>query len=70
MSAPRRRNSALKARSAKLRHSTSRPPKLAKKIPAYPPIEKPWPAVGSIVRTKNLILAALRVWEIKQGIRE
>ena len=27
------------------------------------------PAVGTLARTRNLILAALRVWELKQGIR-
>lgn len=28
------------------------------------------PAVGTIARTKRLILAALRVWELKHGIRD
>ncbi len=28
------------------------------------------PPVGSLMRTKRLIMAALRVWELKQGIRE
>ncbi len=28
------------------------------------------PAVGTMARTKRLILAALRVWELKRGIRE
>jgi hypothetical protein len=27
------------------------------------------PAVGTLTRTRNLVLAALRVWELKQGIR-
>ena len=27
------------------------------------------PGVGTLTRTRNLILAALRVWELKQGIR-
>ena len=27
------------------------------------------PAVGTLTRTRTLILAALRVWELKQGIR-
>ena len=27
------------------------------------------PAVGTLARTRSLILAALRVWELKQGIR-
>lgn len=28
------------------------------------------PAVGTLSRTKSLLLAALRVWELKQGIRD
>lgn len=28
------------------------------------------PAVGTLTRTKSLLLAALRVWELKQGIRD
>ena len=27
-------------------------------------------AVGTLTRTKRLLLAALRVWELKQGIRD
>lgn len=28
------------------------------------------PAIGTLSRTKSLLLAALRVWELKQGIRD
>jgi hypothetical protein len=28
------------------------------------------PAVGTMARTKRLIMAALRVWELKRGIRD
>src|SRR5262245_18333983 len=28
------------------------------------------PAVGTLARTKSLLLAALRVWELKNGIRD
>ena len=28
------------------------------------------PAVGTLSRTKSLLLAALRVWELKNGVRE
>ncbi len=28
------------------------------------------PAAGTIARTKSLLLAALRVWELKRGIRD
>ncbi|HEY2711031.1 MAG TPA: hypothetical protein VGI60_00845 [Chthoniobacterales bacterium] len=27
------------------------------------------PGVGTLARTKNLILAAVRVWELKRGLR-
>jgi hypothetical protein len=32
--------------------------------------EKELPAVGTLTRTKSLLLAALRVWELKQRISE
>ena len=32
--------------------------------------ERPLAAVGTLSRTKSLLLAALRVWELKQRIRE
>jgi hypothetical protein len=32
--------------------------------------EKELPAVGTLTRTKSLLLAALRVWELKQRIGE
>ncbi len=28
------------------------------------------PAVGTLSRTKSLLLAALKVWELKNGIRD
>lgn len=31
--------------------------------------ERALPAVGTLTRTKSLLLAALRVWELKHGIR-
>jgi hypothetical protein len=31
--------------------------------------EQSRPAVGTLARTRTLLLAALRVWELKQGIR-
>jgi len=34
------------------------------------PDEPELPGIGTMARTKRLILAALRVWELKQGIRE
>jgi hypothetical protein len=30
----------------------------------------PRPAVGTLTRTKTLLLAALKVWELKNGIRD
>lgn len=32
--------------------------------------EKIRPAVGTLSRTKSLLLAALKVWELKNGIRD
>lgn len=56
----------------------SRPKSAAKTEQKYtiPPPEEseesfsPMPPAGSLARTKRLIMAALRVWELKQGIRE
>lgn len=28
------------------------------------------PAHGTLAQTRNLVMAALRVWELKQGIRD
>lgn len=28
------------------------------------------PGIGTLARTKRLIMAALRVWELKRGIRD
>jgi hypothetical protein len=28
------------------------------------------PAAGTLAQTRNLVMAALRVWELKQGIRD
>jgi len=32
--------------------------------------EKPIPRTGTLTRTKALLLAAVRVWELKRGLRE
>jgi hypothetical protein len=32
--------------------------------------EEKRPAPGTLAQTRNLIMAALRVWELKQGIRD
>jgi hypothetical protein len=32
--------------------------------------ERARPAVGTLSRTKSLLLAALKVWELKNGIRD
>lgn len=50
----------------KSQKKTKRSPKAAAKAGE----EAPRPAVGTLTRTKSLLLAALRVWELKQGIRE
>lgn len=54
--------------------SRRRPPRAGKRR-AKPPKplvidEPPIPAIGTMARTRRLILAALRVWELKRGIRE
>ena len=32
--------------------------------------ERPLPAAGTLTRTKSLLLAALRVWELKHRVRD
>ncbi len=44
-------------------------PKRRKSGPAEPG-EVVRPAVGTLTRTKSLLLAALKVWELKNGIRD
>lgn len=39
------------------------------KVPVSSADARKRPAVGTLARTRNLVLAALRVWELKQGIR-
>jgi hypothetical protein len=34
------------------------------------PVERGLPAVGTLTRTKSLLLAALRVWELKHRITD
>ena len=51
------------------------PAKIEQKLPIAPSdeIEESYaqsPPAGTLARTKRLIMAALRVWELKQGIRE
>ena len=43
-----------------------RPRKRAVAAPAAAPVEKEQAAVGTLTRTKSLLLAALKVWELKQ----
>jgi len=43
----------------------SKPP-----LPTEPDWEESIPAIGTMARTKRLIMAALRVWELKHGIRD
>ncbi|CAN5593564.1 hypothetical protein BH18VER2_BH18VER2_15250 [soil metagenome] len=44
--------------------------KQAKPTDSSPVTEPTLPASGTWARTRRLILAALRVWELKRGIRE
>jgi hypothetical protein len=50
------------------RETTKRPPKSSS--PREPDLEENLPAIGTMARTKRLIMAALRVWELKHGIRD
>ncbi|MEP6823056.1 MAG: hypothetical protein ABI946_11990 [Chthoniobacterales bacterium] len=43
-----------------------RPRKNAGEAKPGAPVEREMAAVGTLTRTKSLILAALRVWELKQ----
>jgi len=54
-------------RTSRVRRSRAKRRRL--KVPLRPSADRPRPAVGTLTRTRNLILAALRVWELKQGIR-
>lgn len=57
-----------------------RPPTKARRKPTAKPRRKTptvaaddepvRPAVGTLTRTKSLLLAALKVWELKNGIRD
>ena len=41
-----------------------------RKVNGTHPAEKELPAVGTLTRTKSLLLAALRVWELKHRISD
>ena len=43
-----------------------RPRKVVSNVASTEPIEREQAAVGTLTRTKSLLLAALRVWELKQ----
>ncbi len=46
--------------------SRGRPRKRLTSASAIAPVEREPAAIGTLTRTKSLILAALRVWELKQ----
>ena len=52
------------------KNRTPQKPKRATKAAPKDDDEVVRPAVGTLSRTKSLLLAALRVWELKNGIRE
>jgi hypothetical protein len=52
----------------KSRNKTARRPR--KGAPNFGDGEIIRPAVGTLSRTKTLLLAALKVWELKNGIRD
>jgi hypothetical protein len=53
----------------KTRHKTTRRPRKTVSH-ASTDDEMIRPAVGTLSRTKTLLLAALKVWELKNGIRD
>ena len=63
-----------KSESAVRPRSKTRAPQKAKRRPKAAPGEEDdeimRPAVGTLSRTKSLLLAALKVWELKNGIRD
>lgn len=52
------------------KNRTSQKPKRRPKTAPGEENEVVRPAVGTLSRTKTLLLAALKVWELKNGIRE
>ena len=44
-------------------------PQASKRSPSAKDENSSLPAVGTLGQTKRLILAAIRVWELKQGMR-
>ena len=52
------------------KRKSTRKPKRRPKATKEADEEPVRPAVGTLSRTKSLLLAALRVWELKQGIRD
>jgi len=58
-------------RNSRLSHDRlGRPAKRRRaKVPVSSADARKRPGVGTLARTHNLVLAALRVWELKQGIR-
>ena len=52
------------------KRKSPRKPKRRPKAARVAEDEEVRPAVGTLSRTKSLLLAALRVWELKQGIRD
>lgn len=53
-------------RAGKPKAKRGRPPKTN----GSQPVERELPAVGTLTRTKSLLLAALRVWELKHRITD
>jgi hypothetical protein len=54
------------------RQPTKRPGQRQHRLPEVDAMEEDLqlPGIGTMARTKRLILAALRVWELKRGIRD
>jgi hypothetical protein len=65
---PMSESAAHRVRNSKGRRKNRARPKNA--APARPNSEREPAAAGSLTRTKALLLAALRVWELKHRMRE
>jgi hypothetical protein len=65
---PMSESAARRVRNSKGRRKNRARPKNA--APAHPNGEREPAAAGSLTRTKALLLAALRVWELKHRMRD
>ena len=64
-------NSKARKRKAPGKSAKGRPRRAPARAKKTVPLEDiPLPAVGTLGRTRRLLLAALRLWELKRGLRD